>query len=567
MKKIFYSFLTISLAAVFITAPLFAQEVGKTEKIEREIEQEKLLRKRIEQKKKEPKIEEKIPAEVKPAEGEERTLIKKINVTGVTLVSEKEINDIVLAYENKELSLSEMQKAADLITDLYREKGYVTSRAYLPPQNITGGVLEIKVVEGKTGDVRIKGNRYFKTSLIRNKITLEKSEPFNYGILRKGLSRINEHPDRNAKAILTPGEEPQSTDIVLEVKDRLPIHIGFDYDNFGSRFIGRERLRTTISHNNLLGFDDIFTFQYQGTEAYMYRLMNARYLLPLKEDLKVGFFAADARLKLGEEFEDLNAHGKSRLYGAYVTKSLIDKENIALNLSAGFDYKDIFNFQAGAETSRDRLRVAKAGLDIDLSDNYGRTIIANEIDFGIPGIMGGLNEQDARASRSGSGGKFIKDELNLLRLHRLPFASTLLWKNQLQFSPYILPAAEQFQIGGIANVRGYPPAEVVGDKGYATTLELSIPPYFLSKDIKCPLSKARLYDAIKIIAFYDWANTRLRRPQAGEEKTRTLRGVGTGLRFNLPENLSARIEFAWPLDNKPSDDSNMFTWFEISKSF
>jgi hemolysin activation/secretion protein len=204
---------------------------------------------------------------------------------------------------------------------------------------------------------------------------------------------------------------------------------------------------------------------------------------------------------------------------------------------------------------------------LDLTDKFGRTIITNEVDFGIPDIMGGLEKQDAKASRSGAGGKFIKDTLNLLRLQRMPFNSQLLWKNQFQFSPYILTAAEQFQIGGVADVRGYPPAEHVGDKGYNTTLEWSFPVYFIPKEIKVPLFRVKLYDALRLVTFYDWANVDLRRPQAGEEKKETLSSIGCGLRFNLPGGFSIRIDFAWPLDKRASDNNHLHTWVEASKGF
>ncbi len=163
--------------------------------------------------------------------------------------------------------------------------------------------------------------------------------------------------------------------------------------------------------------------------------------------------------------------------------------------------------------------------------------------------------------------KYVKNNLYLLRLQRLPFNSTLLWKNQAQITSDILTATEQFQIGGIVNVRGYPLAEVVGDRGLSMTWELSMPPYLLSKNIKVPFSKAKFYDAARVIAFYDWATAHLKRPTATEEKNKTLRGAGCGLRFNLPENFSFRVEVAWPLDNMPSDGDHAHTWAEVSKTF
>ena len=62
-----------------------------------------------------------------------------------------------------------MQKVADLISEAYRTKGYITSRAYLAPQKIENAKLEIKVVEGKMGDLNVTGNHWYKASLYKKK--------------------------------------------------------------------------------------------------------------------------------------------------------------------------------------------------------------------------------------------------------------------------------------------------------------------------------------------------------------------------------------------------------------
>jgi len=115
----------------------------------------------------------------------ERIMIEKIEVIGVTLLSEKEIGDIIRPHENKELSLKDMQEVAKLITGAYRRKGYITSGAYIPIQNFKQGILEIRVIEGATGEIKIEGNRYFKTSWLKKKITLKKGDPFNKNTLEK----------------------------------------------------------------------------------------------------------------------------------------------------------------------------------------------------------------------------------------------------------------------------------------------------------------------------------------------------------------------------------------------
>jgi len=566
MKKTLLIFVSLIFLFSFVGL-IFAEEISKEQKLERELEKEKALRERIEKEVEKPKVEEEKPPSAPPVK-EERVLIKKIVVTGVTLFKEEEIRKIVEPYENKELSFREMQKIAELITELYRTNGYITSRAYIPPQDLTGGTLEIRVLEGKMGDLEIKGNRYFKTKLLKRRITLEKGEPFDYNELRKNLAKINEHPDRTARAVLVPGKERGETDVILEVQDRFPLHYGFEYDNFGSRFIHRDRLALTLDYNNLTGNDDLLSLKYQLAEADTYVLKSARYLLPFGEDWELGFFAGRSRVKLDEEMRLTDSRGDSMLFSLFLNKYLIDEENFDLRLTGGFDYKRVRNYLLGVKNSEDLMRVAKLGFDIDSSDRWGRTIFVNEFDYGIPSLWGGLSAVDSDASRSGAGGKFTKWDISLLRLQRMPLGSTLLWKNNLQISPYILTATEQFQMGGIINNRGYPPAEKVGDEGLSSTLELSFPLILLPENLNVPFTQDKLRDAFRIVTFYDWAHTNLHHPDVGEEKQETLRSFGWGMRFNLPKrDLSLRLEFGWPVDETPSDGHHLHTWMQVRKGF
>ncbi len=462
-----------------------------------------------------------------------------------------------------------MQKVADLITDQYRKKGYVTSRAYIPPQNIKKGILIIRVVEGSLGNLEIKGNRYFKTSLLKRKLNLKQDRAFDYSALQKSLTNINEHPDRTAKATLVPGKEPGTTDVVLVVEDNFPFHIGFEFDNYGSRYIEKDRYTVFLEHNNLLGFDDKLFLQMQKSEYDYYELETGRYTLPINNTTDIGIYGFSSDTSLGREFENISK-GKAYVYGLFFNKALIVEPDIDLRLNLGFDYKDIKNYILESLTagSHDELSVFKGGFDLDLFDKWGRTILTSELDIGVPDFLGSMDAKDTRASRTGSGGKFVKGVFNLFRLQPGPFSSYILWKNQAQFSNYNLVASEQFQIGGPTSVRGYPVAEFSGDKGYYTSLEWSFPSYFVPKKIKVPFTGDTLRDALHPVLFYDWAmisNKQL--SYVGDKKNRTLKSAGFGFRLNLSNNLSARIEFGYPIGRKSSDRHNFQRWIEITKKF
>ncbi len=545
--------------------------IGGLEKTRKGIEKREKLEKKIEKKEEKPEIdeiEEKPVEEKMPALPAVKIFIKEIEVVGAVLFSEEKIREITFSFENKELTLKEIQNIADSITLLYRKKGYITSRAYVPPQKIKEGILKIKMLEGKMGKLKIEGNRHFKSKLFENKITMNKGDVFNYDILRRNLSLINEHPDRIAKAVLQPGEKPGDTDIVLQVEDRFPIHIGFSYDNFASRYIGKNRYSAVLTDNNLSGNDDILTLNFQLAEAGKYNFGSIRYLIPLFGDWEAGLYAAHSESELGEELTKFNVEGEGEIYSLFINKPLVDKENFDLDWHMGFDYKDLRNHLLGLESSYDKMRIAKSSLDFDITDNWGRTLLIYELSFGIPNIMGGLDDVDPKASRVGSGGKFLKHNTNLLRIQPMPFDSYLLWKNQFQISPYILTSTEQFQIGGLNSVRGYPPAEYVGDKGVISSLEWSFPFYFMPKNLKVPFSKETFYNCFRIVAFYDFGWVGLKNAGSGEEENETLQAAGFGFRFNVAQDFSARVEIGYPLGgNEPSDGDEPHIWLEIIQNF
>jgi len=145
------------------------QTAGGLDKMQEDQTKSKKLEQKIDTKREKPEIEEKFEEETKVPESE-KVFINKINVEGAVLLTLDEVSKITSKYEKKKLSIGQIQRVADLITDVYRTKGYPTSRAYIPPQTIgkDGSVL-IRVVEGKVGDISVKGNKWFKARLYKKK--------------------------------------------------------------------------------------------------------------------------------------------------------------------------------------------------------------------------------------------------------------------------------------------------------------------------------------------------------------------------------------------------------------
>ena len=408
---------------------------------------------------------------------EETVLISDIVISGVTILKPKVIQDIRDKYVGKELTLGDFATIAEEITDEYRSRGYVTSIAYLPPQRIENNTLVMEVIEGKIGNISVEGNKFFSTRQLEKYLDMRKDEIFNYDELRKNLNYVNEHPDRNASVVLVKGEEQGQTDIDVQVEDRLPVHATFGYNNHNSEYLGENKFQAELKATNLWGLDHIASGEIQFGEEGKFMLYSGRYLMPITSDLQFGASYIRIEQKLGKEVKALDIRGRGDVVSAFFNYSLISNDVFSLNISPGFEYKDIENKLLGIVISEDNTRVAKIGLDADYSDNFGgRTIVTQSFDFGIPDFLGGLGKKDSKSSRVGAGGNFFRSVTNAAHIQTLPFSTSLMLRGAAQFSSDPLVSSEQFNIGGVNTVRGYSVSEYTGDHGYTSTAELYIPP-------------------------------------------------------------------------------------------
>ncbi|NCR44434.1 MAG: ShlB/FhaC/HecB family hemolysin secretion/activation protein [Microcystis aeruginosa SX13-01] len=83
--------------------------------------------------------------------------VRQIEVVGSTIFTPKDWNPIIEPLAGKTVTLAQLQEAADQITQLYVENGYITSRAVLGEQEIVDGVVQIQVIEGRLSEIKIEG--------------------------------------------------------------------------------------------------------------------------------------------------------------------------------------------------------------------------------------------------------------------------------------------------------------------------------------------------------------------------------------------------------------------------
>ena len=135
--------------------------------------------------------------------------VERIRITGNAAIGTEELHLIVAPYTGKEMDLSDLQKVTALITDAYKEKGYTLARAYVPQQEIKDGVVEIAILEGRVGEIIIKGNKHYSTDFIKRGFTrVTKDKAIKHSSLEKCLLLLNENPDLKVTAVSKQAKSP-----------------------------------------------------------------------------------------------------------------------------------------------------------------------------------------------------------------------------------------------------------------------------------------------------------------------------------------------------------------------
>ncbi len=81
-------------------------------------------------------------------------MITSIEIEGANRLSGKKLKHLKKHYLNRRLNQIDISNLLKSITNLYLEKGYITSRATLPEQDLSQGTLIICVIEGKIGNIQ-----------------------------------------------------------------------------------------------------------------------------------------------------------------------------------------------------------------------------------------------------------------------------------------------------------------------------------------------------------------------------------------------------------------------------
>jgi hemolysin activation/secretion protein len=495
--------------------------------------------------------------------------VARFAVVGVSVFTPSQVDAVLPPPETgRRMTLAEIQAVADQVTALYRAHGYLLARAYVPEQDVLGGVVTIQVLEGRVEGVDVHGARRYSPRLLKSYVQPEGTPVFEADSFERRMLLLGDLPGLSVQSTLVPGNETGTTRVLLEVvRDRL-LTGSLEVNNYGTAGTGYERFSGALNLNNPFGIGDVFSLRAIGSSQELW-LVRAGYVAPVnREGTRVGVSYLRLESPVGAQFSDLGIVGSGEMATVFATHPLVRSRSFSLYAHASFDFKNFETEVLQQSVARDRLRVLGAGVTAVSTDRWGgHNNLSATLFQGLGDVLDGLeDDNDPRASRAGAGGEFTRLTADVSRVQPLVGATSLYLRAAGQLSSTRLVAPEQFVVGGQGSVRGYPLAELSGDSGYTGTLELRWnAPGFADRPA---FAGRRWGEVFQVFGFIAHGGVEIRAPAEGQRRRQDITGGGAGLRFAVPDRLHLSIELATPVDGpEPSDKRTPVFYFQVVTLF
>ena len=446
--------------------------------------------------------------------------------------------------------LADMRRA---VVERYRAAGKPLVDVYVPEQDVSSGVVHIAVAEFRLGQVRTNGNRYFSDDLLKREMPLEAGAPILQSDVSLGLAVLNANPYRRVDAVFAPGEAANSTDVILQTDDRLPLRVSAGYDNAGVRDLGRDRFFAGIDYGNLFGLDQHVAYQFTASNDFFSgnpdiegRPNRARFMahalnyiapLPWHDSIELFGVYAQSTPRLPDSYGQT---GISAQMSVRYDWRLPTTTNTAQLVQFGYDFKRSNNNLefGGFQVFNSNTHIHQFLLTYDVSQpgdagvgHLSATLV------GSPGGLDGSNNDAAfAAARQGATARYAYLQLAAQRAIVLG-GFTLTGRGAFQWTPNTLLPSEEMGLGGETSVRGYEPYVVLGDRGWNVQTELRAP----------ALQFGASGAAAQPFVFVDAGHVWNRDDQLAEPAHGSLVSVGAGVRFQWSRFVDFRCTYGVPL--------------------
>lgn len=468
------------------------------------------------------------------------------------LVTEAELQTVVAGSIGKSLTFDELNVLTDKVTALFKAKGWLQTRAYLPPQDITSGIIRIDIAQVKSNGnltiMRDKSARICPDYLHRIGISpLHAGKPIKEQELERSILLMDDLPGVSAKAFLVPGAASGTSGVDVAVTEGPLFSATLWGDNQGNRYVGTWRGSAMVSVNDPLRHGDQLTLLL--TEASGLVQGRVGYSFPIAYNgIRANLSYTGMRYELGRELAPLQYKGDSNSIDAGLSYPLLRTRNANFITSLSYGYRGLIDTQADVNIHDKEINNATLMIS---GDRYDQILGGGYTSYNASVTTGKLHESSALTAEDASinhtEGSYTRFNVALARLQHVTERVNLNLSGSAQMAEGNLDSSEKFSLGGPNALRAYPIGEASGDEGQ-----------LLSAELRCTLPLAAKSGNLQLIGFYDAGHILINKERyPGDLSTATgcndywLLGAGAGLNYAYSGRFSVRGIWAHVIGDNP----------------
>jgi len=485
--------------------------------------------------------------------------IQPFILSGVVIegASAFEVSAFTTAYEEflaKQVGSAEIQTIVQRVTRTYTDAGYFLSRAIAPAQDIVGGLIRIRVIEGFFKKVTFAGAYAGKSALQRYVAPIRAARPANMAALERALFLMNDMAgltiDPSVEAL---DEASGEYELVIQLGQK-HVDAFARLDNRGTPEVGRLQGWLGASVNSLFGLGERIGATFITVPSEPEELLYGA----VSSDIPVGaygtllsLFGAYSTIDAGSSSEPLDSESRSYQFIGRLSHPLIRSKEQNLWINGSFDFRNFREKQFGSTVISDRLRTLRLGASYQVQDRFkGQTRVGVGVSQGLD-IFGASDNGSTERSRSNGRNDFTKVTGDIVRRQTITELVAVQAGVSGQWAAVPLLSYEEFPVGGEQFGRAYDFSEISGEHGVAGSVELQVG----------RRSKWSWLDEYQFYGFYDIGAV-WNKVSGNSDIRSSLSSAGAGMRVKLFEKLQANLEAAKPLDRDVNtEDDNDWRFF------
>ncbi|MEJ1971408.1 MAG: ShlB/FhaC/HecB family hemolysin secretion/activation protein [Lacunisphaera sp.] len=472
-----------------------------------------------------------------------------LHVSGEVLLETGEFTALVTPYLGRPLTQRLLNQLTRDVVLYFRQHGRPVVDVLVPEQNISSGNVQILVVEGHLGQVRVEGSKWFTDAQISAAVRAPRGEIIEGAPLLEDMTWINRNPFRQTDLVFMRGEQPGETDVVLRTRDRYPLRVYLGYEDSGNALTGYDRVLAGVNWGNAFGLDQQLNYQLTASPDFKKLVAHSgSYIIPipsLRDTLTFFGSYAESQPELEGGFFDLT--GRSWQVSARYQVPLVARGGWTSEFTGGVDFKRSNNNLSfgGTQVFAEETDVVQAILALSTrhADKRGTTTAELTVALSPGGLTDGNHTAPYQIARAGARPDYAYALLEIERVTNLPHGWSWLVRGTGQLASTNLLGSEELGLGGARSLRGYEDREANGDDGLV-----------LVNELHGPLLRVIADGRLDPLVFFDCGVVASHDPLPAEPSHLDLASAGVGLRYNLGGHFSLRADYGWQLKDSGVSD-------------